>query len=73
MPLSRELRTFRDLQFDGVKNIAEGLGRLSERGTIMTTEAGTLPYFSGSQTYDAWGLNTPEFAHRFVQPKDVER
>ena len=73
MPLSRELRTFRDMQFDGVKNIAEGLGRLSERGTIMTTEAGTLPFFSGWQTYDAWGLNTPEFAHRFVQPKDVER
>ena len=73
MPLYRELRTFRDLQFNEVKSIAEGLGRLSERGTIMTTEAGTLPFFSGWQTYDAWGLNTPEFAHRFVQPNDVER
>jgi hypothetical protein len=73
MPLHRELRTFRDLQFNGVKNIAEGLGSLSAPGTIMTTEAGTLPFFSGWQTYDAWGLNTPEFAHRFVQPNDVER
>lgn len=73
MPLHRELRTFRDMQFNEVKSIAEGLGNLSERGTIMTTEAGTLPFFSGWQTYDAWGLNTPEFAHRFVQPNDVER
>jgi hypothetical protein len=73
MPLKRELRTFRDLQFDGVKDIAQGLGRLSEQGTILTTEAGTLPFFSGWQTYDAWGLNTLEFAHRFVQPNDVER
>jgi hypothetical protein len=73
MPLKRELRTFRDLQFDGVKSIAQGLGRISERGTIMTTEAGTLPFFSGWRTYDAWGLNTPEFAHRFIQPNDVER
>jgi hypothetical protein len=73
MPLHRELRTFRDMQFNQVKSIAEGLGRLSEQGTIMTTEAGTLPFFSGWQTYDAWGLNTPEFAHRFVQPNDVDR
>jgi hypothetical protein len=73
MPLKRELRTFRDMQFDGVKSIAQGLGRVSERGTIMTTEAGTLPFFSGWRTYDAWGLNTPQFAHRFIQPSDVER
>jgi hypothetical protein len=73
MPLKRELRTFRDMQFDGVKSIAQGLGKLSQRGTIMTTEAGTLPFFSGWQTYDAWGLNTAEFAHRFIQPGDVER
>jgi hypothetical protein len=73
MPFHRELRTFRDMQFNEVKNIAEGLGRLSEPGTILTTEAGTLPFYSGWQTYDAWGLNTPEFAHRFVQPNDVER
>ena len=73
MPLWREIRTFRDEQFYRVRAIAEGLGRLPGRGTMVTTEAGFLPYSSGWTTYDAWGLNTPEFAHRYIQPGDVER
>ena len=71
MPLYRELRTFRDGQFVEVKGIAEELGRMPVRGTILTSEAGFLPYYSGWTTYDAWGLNTPEFAHRFFEAEDV--
>jgi hypothetical protein len=73
MPLWRELRTFRDEQFQSSKNIAEALGRLPQHGSILTSEAGFLPYFSAWTTYDAWGLNTPEFAHHFFQTSDVER
>lgn len=46
---------------------------MPEHGSMITTEAGFLPYYSGWATYDPWGLNTPEFAHRFVQPEDVGR
>jgi hypothetical protein len=73
MPLYRELRTFRDEQFDNVKQISQELGQLPQKGTMITSEAGFLPYFSGWTTYDAWGLNTAEFAHRFFQPSDVSR
>jgi hypothetical protein len=70
-PLWREIRTFRDVQCNDVKAIGEDLNRLPEHGTILTSEAGFLPYFSGWPTYDAWGLNTPIFAHRFFQSSDV--
>jgi hypothetical protein len=73
MPLSRELRTFRDEQFANVKQIATELGKLSQPGSMLVTEAGFLPYYSGWTVYDAWGLNTSEFAHRFIQPDDVTR
>jgi len=73
MPLYRELRTFRDMQFNETKSIAQELNVMPEHGTMITTEAGFLPYYSGWTTYDPWGLNTPEFAHRFIQPRDVER
>jgi hypothetical protein len=32
-----------------------------------------LPYYSGWTTHDAWGLNTPVFAHRFFRSADVGR
>ena len=41
-------------------------------GTLLATEAGTLPYYSGWKTYDPWGLNTAEFATRLFQPGDVK-
>jgi len=72
-PLYRESLTFRSMQFSTVKSIAEQLGRMPRHGTILTTEAGFLPYYSGWATVDAWGLNTPEFAHRFFQVADVAR
>ena len=73
MPFYRELRTFRDMQFSEAKSLAQELSAMPEHGTMITTEAGFLPYYSGWTTYDPWGLNTPEFAHRFIQPADVER
>jgi hypothetical protein len=73
MPFYRELRTFRDMQFNESKEIAQALSALQEHGSMITTEAGFLPYYSGWTAYDPWGLNTPEFAHRFVQPEDVGR
>jgi hypothetical protein len=71
MPLTRELRTFRDVQFLHVQRIAMALRQLPRHGTILTTESGFLPYFSGWTTYDAWGLNTPRFAHSFIRPEDI--
>jgi len=73
MPLYRELRTFRDMQFNDSKSIGQALNAMPEHGTMITTETGFLPYYSGWTTYDPWGLNTAEFAHRFIQPADVER
>ena len=73
MPMWREARTFRDMQFPEVKSIAEALGRLPRHGTIATSEAGFLPYYSGWKTDDVWGLDTAAFAHRFVQPPDIAR
>jgi len=71
MPFYREFRTFRDMQFSESKDIAQELRIMPEHGLMITTEAGFLPYYSGWSTYDPWGLNTPVFAHRFVQPEDI--
>ncbi len=69
-PLQREVRSFRDYQFYDVKGIAAGLHKLP-RGTLLTTEAGFITYGSDWIAYDAWGLNTSQFAMRLVQPSDV--
>ncbi|QHN02702.1 hypothetical protein FTO74_04440 [Granulicella sp. WH15] len=73
LPWVREYFIFRYSQFVGIAKIAQDLGRVPQRGRMMTTEAGLLPYLSGWQAYDAWGLNSAEFAHRLIQPGDVER
>ena len=72
-PLYREWLTFRYMQFGNVRAIAEALGRLPARGRLLTSEAGFLPFYSGWPSVDPWGLNTPEFAHRFFQASDVEK
>ena len=71
MPMRRELRTFLDLQSPDLQDIAEQLGRLQSKGTMLSSEAGILPYYSEWASVDPWGLNTAEFAHRFFQAKDV--
>ena len=60
----------RAMQFDNRKGIADELSILPH-GTLVSTEAGLLPYFSAWPTYDAWGLNTPRFSKRLIQPEDV--
>ena len=72
-PLYRESLTFRYMQFGSVRSIAEALARLPHRGTMLTSEAGFVPFYSGWPAVDPWGLNTPEFAHRFFQAGDVGR
>jgi len=71
MPLRRELRTYLDLQAPDLRDIATDL-RSMERGTLLSSEAGILPYYSEWPATDPWGLNTATFAHRFFQPGDVE-
>jgi len=46
-------------------------GNLS--GRMAVTEAGWLPYYTGWQATDLWGLNTAEFAHHLVQPDQIPR
>ncbi|MGI4854061.1 MAG: hypothetical protein ACRYF4_08480 [Janthinobacterium lividum] len=72
MPLRRELRTFLDLQSPQLRDIALQLQTIPQHGTLLSSEAGILPYYSGWTAVDPWGLNTPAFAHRFFQPSDVE-
>lgn len=36
------------------------------RGTMLTTEAGRLAYYSEWKVEDSWGLNTPEYAHNLI-------
>jgi hypothetical protein len=59
-------------QHDNRVAIAKDLGALP-RGTLIATEAGILPYYSQWNAYDAWGLNTAEFAKRLFQPSDVDK
>ena len=70
-PLLREVRSFRDYQFQDVQAISQELGHLPMRGSMITTEAGFLAYGSGWVAYDAWGLNTADFARHPIQAADV--
>lgn len=70
-PLLREVRTFRDYQFQDVDAIARSLGQSSSRGSLLSAEAGFLAFESGWVAYDAWGLNTERFARKLIQPEDV--
>ena len=70
-PLLREVRSFRDYQFNQVAGIAADLERLPTRGSLLTTEAGFITYGSRWVAYDAWGLNTQRFAQHLIQPADV--
>jgi hypothetical protein len=59
-------------QFTTRKAIALDLAQLPQ-GTLLTTEAGVVPYYSGWPSYDAWGLSTAAFAQHLIQPEDVTR
>ena len=70
-PQYREWLTFRYMQFGNVQAIARALQALPQHGTLLASEAGFVPYNSGWPSEDPWGLNSPEFAHRFFQAADV--
>jgi hypothetical protein len=59
-------------QLDNRKAMAEHLADVPH-GTMLVTEAGIAPYYSGWNAYDAWGLNSAEFAQHLLQPADVTR
>lgn len=40
-------------------------------GSMLITEAGRLAYYSNWKVHDSWGLNTPEFSKRLIQPQDI--
>ncbi|MDD2236896.1 MAG: hypothetical protein PHG65_06790 [Kiritimatiellae bacterium] len=58
---------------ENMPRLAMNMANLPGGGRIATTEAGRLPYYSGWETMDLWGLNTPELARRVVMPEDIDR
>jgi hypothetical protein len=54
-----------------MRSLGIDLGSPPLRGTMLTTEAGLVPYHSRWAAYDSWGLNTPEFAYKVIQPEQV--
>jgi hypothetical protein len=49
---------------DGRAAVARALRPFADRGyTLVTSEAGLLPFYSGWRSVDAWGLNDREIAH----------
>jgi hypothetical protein len=65
-----EAKGFGLSQFPTRKAVGEGLATLPH-GTMIVSEAGIVPYYSGWSAYDPWGLNTATFAKRLFQPSDV--
>lgn len=57
--------------WDDLRSLATEIGQPALRGTMLTTEAGLIPYYSRWTPYDAWGLDTPEFARKLIQPEQV--
>jgi hypothetical protein len=53
--------------------VARDIQRSHIQGTMAITEAGWLAYSTGWKAIDLWGLNSPQFAHRVLQPEDVKR
>ena len=51
--------------------IAKGLNEITTKGRMLVTEAGRLPYYSKWDAVDAWGLNTPKFSKKLIQPDDI--
>ena len=53
--------------------IARDIGKLNYKGKLVTAEAGILPYYSGWNTLDIYGLDTPSIAQSQVQTGDIKR
>jgi len=57
---------------ENIPYLSKALQNLPCHGTIATTEAGRLPYYSDWETIDLWGLNTKELSQTLVTPKDIQ-
>jgi len=57
-------------QLTSRKAIALELATLPH-GTLLTSEAGIVPYYSQWTSYDSWGLNTAQFSDHLIQPTEV--
>jgi hypothetical protein len=51
--------------------VAQELEKIPGRGSMIVSESGAIPFYSGWAAYDPWGLNTPDFALHLIQPQDV--
>ena len=56
---------------ENIPYLSKALGNLPCHGRIATTEAGRLPYYSGWETVDLWGLNTKALARDIVTPEFI--
>jgi len=56
-----------------VHEIAADIRKHHLFGRMAVTEAGQIAYYTGWETTDLWGLNTPEFARHLPRPADVDR
>ncbi|PSV22950.1 hypothetical protein [Photobacterium kishitanii] len=41
-------------------------------GRMLVTESGRLAYYSDWTVHDSWGLNTPQFSKKLIQPIDIK-
>ncbi|MES2661935.1 MAG: hypothetical protein V4629_01400 [Pseudomonadota bacterium] len=65
--------TFRKLALsknESVYYISNDMAQL--KGSLLTTEAGRLTYYSDWDAQDAWGLNTPAFAKKLISRNDIK-
>jgi hypothetical protein len=61
------------LPFENNTYISQGLHEITSEGKMVITEAGKLAYYSKWEAIDAWGLNTPKFSKKIIQPIDVRK
>lgn len=70
----RFIYRLRPSQRDGRYEVARRLAPFASRGyTLVTTEAGLLPLYSGWRSVDAWGLNDVEIARHGLSDALLER
>ncbi|SAK49616.1 hypothetical protein AWB76_01354 [Caballeronia temeraria] len=50
--------------------VSQDLARLN--GKMLVTEAGRLAYHTNWITHDAWGLNTPQYAHKLIDYAQID-
>ena len=54
-----------------LQTIASAVAEKLPQARLLTTEAGIIPYYTNWSSYDAWGLNTEEYAQHLIQASDV--